>query len=402
MTDPALAGESGSRSLARAARRPLRRESASARGVLTRVATPMSRVLTSVLVSLPLVAIGCAVSSSPTQQPTCTGGKCDGEGSDGVDNDVPLDPAPAQDALSANAHAASVTPPADGYDLISDDLVWLQSPPKSQGGRNLCTVFALTGLMEYLAIANYVDLEPNYSEQYLFWLAQTSFAQQEGTHEDTGYSTSAANVPAAQQIGVTSADAWAYDAHYWSPADGHPECTGSTQPVSCYTDGDAPQAALDATKYQLSGTLSGIKKEDIKAWLATHDTPVMASTTIYCQAWNLSCSTASSLDYYTNGWITYPNPGDTIGGGHEFLIVGWDDDLAIPLRDSSGNPLYEADGVTPQVETGFFIFKNSWTAKGFGRDNLYGAGYGLISQRYITDFPGSAAVLDDDATIVVA
>jgi hypothetical protein len=43
------------------------------------------------------------------------------------------------------------------------------------------------------------------------------------------------------------------------------------------------------------------------------------------------------------------------------------------------------------MEKGFYIFKNSWGTNIFGVTNPYGAGYGYIAQRYITDF-GTAYV----------
>jgi hypothetical protein len=45
------------------------------------------------------------------------------------------------------------------------------------------------------------------------------------------------------------------------------------------------------------------------------------------------------------------------------------------------------------METGFYIFKNSWGTDRFGVNNQYGQGYGLIAQRYIESF-GTAYVTD--------
>jgi hypothetical protein len=335
---------------------------------------------------------------------SCSGGEnCDDganttSGGGSADNDVPLDPAPTSDA-GLDPHGFLVVPPPPFYAPIYDDLIWWQSPAKSQGGRNLCTVFATTAMMEYLAIANGLDDAPDYSEQWLFWLAQTQYSSLEGSAEGTGYSRVAANIAAAQ-AGIPSDDAWPYESQSWSPSSGHPECTGSPQPLACYTDGDPSKSG--APEYAFMGTLSGIAPSDIKAWLATHESPVIASTTVYCRAWNLSCGgSGSSLDYYHAGWITYPDSQDTVAGGHEFLIVGWDDVTEVPVLDAHGNPLYEADGFTPTVETGFYIIKNSWTAKGFGRDNLYATGFGLLPERYMEDFPSTAAVVNDDATVAV-
>jgi hypothetical protein len=319
-----------------------------------------------------------------------------------VDNDVPLDPIPVSFRVAAEPASLLPVPAPPSYAPVYADLVALQSPAKSQGGRNLCTVFATTAMMEFLAIAAGVERTPDYSEQWLFWAAQTRFPSKEGSAEDTGYSSGSANVAAAAS-GVPRSTAWPYEPQYWSPSHGHPECTGASEPLPCYTDGDPPAAANGAPTYALRGTISSIATRDIKAWLATHRTPVIASTVVYCQAWNLACGgAASSADDYRKGLITYPNPEDRTGGAHEFLIVGWDDVTAIPRRDAQGNALYEKDGVTPQTETGFYIFKNSWTAKGFGSENPYAVGYGLISQRYMSEIRGSAAVVNDGAMVVAS
>jgi hypothetical protein len=260
-------------------------------------------------------------------------------------------------------------------------------------------VFATTALMEYLAIATGFDDSPDYSEQWMFWLAQTKFATLEGTVEDTGFSRGAANVAAAK-LGIPNGAAWPYEPQYWSLKGGHRECAGDPQPLACYTDGAPPPAALSAPRFFLNGTVSGIPVTSIKAWLATHGSPVIASAPVYCQAWNLACAKgAASLDDFHQGYVTHPNAGDRVIGAHEFLIVGWDDVTPVPMRDIHGNAVYEDDGVTPVMETGFYIFKNSWAANNFGRDNLYAPGFGLISQRYMNEYGGSAAVANDDATI---
>ncbi len=41
--------------------------------------------------------------------------------------------------------------------------------------------------------------------------------------------------------------------------------------------------------------------------------------------------------------------------------------------------------VTPVMEKGFFLFKNSWGTSGFGILNRFGPGYGWISYAYVAD-----------------
>jgi hypothetical protein len=74
--------------------------------------------------------------------------------------------------------------------------------------------------------------------------------------------------------------------------------------------------------------------------------------------------------------------------GHAIVLVGWDDELEVPLLDAMGQPRVDAMGA-PVTERGFFLFKNSWGTGSFGTMNPKGAGYGWISYAYVEAY-GSA------------
>src|SRR5690606_25173678 len=65
---------------------------------------------------------------------------------------------------------------------------------------------------------------------------------------------------------------------------------------------------------------------------------------------------------------------------------GFDQNLSVPRLDGEGNEIMGADG-EPEMETGFFLFKNSWGSTGsWGSANPHGAGYGWISFRYVEEY----------------
>jgi hypothetical protein len=77
--------------------------------------------------------------------------------------------------------------------------------------------------------------------------------------------------------------------------------------------------------------------------------------------------------------------------GHAVLIVGWDDDYTAPVIGDDGKPVIGDDGKAV-LERGFYVVKNSWGTDYWGKDNPYGAGYGMLSQRYVAEL-GTAYVV---------
>ena len=70
-----------------------------------------------------------------------------------------------------------------------------------------------------------------------------------------------------------------------------------------------------------------------------------------------------SAETKRTGRITLPLPKENKVGGHSMVLVGYEDD-----NDSIGG--------------GYFIVRNSW-GLGWGAENFYGAGYGVIPYSYI-------------------
>jgi hypothetical protein len=100
---------------------------------------------------------------------------------------------------------------------------------------------------------------------------------------------------------------------------------------------------------------------------------------------------------WRRGFVTYPNAKDQEvslekRAGHAIQIIGWDDNLEVPMRDHEGKPVLDANG-EPRKEKGFWLFKNSWGTASFGIEHSYGAGYGWLSMKYVEEY-GSAAIAE--------
>ena len=269
------------------------------------------------------------------------------------------------------------------------DLVALQSPVKSQGGRGVCSIFSTTALMEHLYIK--ADFEktghfeiPDFSEQFLLW----SVKFEHGAHPNALGSDERSNLDTIRLFGVVEEDAAPYESSPWTTAD-DPRCTGSRQPTECYTNGRPSERALQAPRWHLPRAkwIAG-EVYSIKAHMVDHGTAVLASGPVFYQAWNHRLSTLPvSAEQWSQGYVTWPNDRDveesaTHSAGHSVLLVGWDDTLTVPLLDEHGAPRLDDEG-RPMEETGFFLFKNSWGTSSFGAENPHGAGYGWLSMRYV-------------------
>ena len=264
------------------------------------------------------------------------------------------------------------------------DLVDLQSPVRSQGSRGVCSIFSTIGLMEHLYIkSGFID-EPNFSEQYTQWSAKF----EAGGFPNSSGSNANFNLQAISNYGVVEEEMWPYESNPWGAQD-DPDCTGDNQPTHCYTNGEPPQEALDAPKYQRpSGRWISTRHRDIKAHIYNQGKGVVVGGDFYYQAWNHGASDLpTNNEYYRNGYVLYPNQDDIQSSrenraGHSILLVGWDDELEVERLDGNGEVMLDDDG-EPMTEKGFFIFKNSWGTGAFGVDNEYGDGYGYISYEYV-------------------
>jgi hypothetical protein len=318
----------------------------------------------------------------------------------------PVDAAGSDDAPLSDYDALFRDAPGNDelpFDLKADgpapvehtDLLEVQSPVKSQGKRGVCSIFSTVALMEHLYIAAGAD-EPDFSEQYLQWSVKFEVS----SFPDSSGSNAFFNLRAINEFGIPVEDAWPYEEEQWNELD-DPECAEANEdkPTRCYTNGAPPASALEAEKFHLPpGRFINSSRASIMDHIRVSGTGVVVGLDFFYQAWNHRKSTLPrNLDNWDAGIVLYPNAEDVEvsheqRAGHSILLVGWDQDLEIPLRDAEGEIVVNEAG-EPVTEKGFFIFKNSWGTAGFGIDNPHGAGYGFISMRYVEEH-GSARVAD--------
>jgi hypothetical protein len=275
-----------------------------------------------------------------------------------------------------------------------NDLKTKQSPVKSQGSRGVCSVFATTAQVENLYIVAGMA-NPDFSEQYMQW----SVKNQVGAFRNTEGSSGGDNLESVVDYGTVEEAAWPYESSPWNSSN-DPACTGGENlPTKCYTNGEPPASATSARKYKLpSSRWISSSQSSIKHHLVNKKTGVVVGMTFFYQSWNHRRSTLTvDSSFWQKGYVTYPNAKDKTESakaraGHAILIVGWDDTLEVPMRDETGAYLKNADGST-KMEKGFWIFKNSWGTAGFGIDHPYGAGYGYLSMKYVSEY-GNAATAE--------
>lgn len=271
------------------------------------------------------------------------------------------------------------------------DIVELQSPVKSQGSRGVCSIFSTIALMEHLYIKGGA-VTPDFSEQFLQWSVKSEL----GRFKNTTGSNGSANISAISQFGVVSEEADPYEGFSWTTAqDERCDKESDKQPIACFTNGDPSEDALSAKRWKLppSRWISS-SRDNLKAFIHENQTGVVVGMTFFYQSWNHRKSKLPvNSEYSRQGYVLYPNAEDKEKSlekraGHSILIVGWDDELEVPIVDAEGNPVLDENG-EQVTERGFFLFKNSWGTFKFGSANPHGAGYGWLSMRYVEEY-GSA------------
>jgi C1A family cysteine protease len=275
------------------------------------------------------------------------------------------------------------------YPAKSTELLATQSPVKNQDQRGVCTIFTTTALMEHLYIKAGMA-NPSFSEQYLQWSVKTEL----GVFPNGEGSNVSDNVEAIHEFGIVDEASDPYNPIPWGVAD-DPACKvdgteGQVLPTKCWTQGDPSAAARAAKKFTLPAG-KFINTTDIKAHITAEHTAVGLGIDFFYQAWNHGASTLpiNRADLRA-GVVRYPNPTDVTEShkeraGHGILIVGWDDDQQFQAIDAAGKPVVDASG-KPVMQKGFYIFKNSWGTDIFGVDHPSGAGYGWISEQYVTEY----------------
>lgn len=317
---------------------------------------------------------------------------CDPDGDEGplAPEEEMLAPLSERDPLWAGAPEASQLPEEGKADAVYPrqfDLVQWQSPVRNQARRGVCSIFATVALMEHLYLREGTIPNPDFSEQYLQWSVKTevgAFREEEG-------SSASNNLEAISRYGIPFEEAWPYETSPWT-ATNDPRCTGEKRPTVCWTNGEPPESARNAPKFKLPrGRYVNPSERSIKAVLSEKRIGVVAGLDFFYQAWNHGASDLPvNRGYFSEGYVLYPNEADQEASrkkpaGHAILLVGWDDDLEVPILDGQGNPVLGTDG-KPKTEKGFFLFKNSWGTSGFGLRNRFGPGYGWISYRYVREF----------------
>lgn len=329
----------------------------------------MRKTLVSLLLTLAPIAAGCAGDDGPTP----------------YDDDPPL-------SSDSDVHGGPADAPDDSkadevFPAQWNDIKTTQSPVKSQGSRGICSIFATTAQVENLYITAGMA-NPDFSEQYLQWAVKN----QVGAFAHTEGSNGGSNLDAVVDYGTVEESAWPYESFPWSSAN-DAECNGGENlPTKCYTNGEPPASATSARKWKLpSSRWISSSPTSIKHQLMQKKTGVVVGLTFFYQAWNHRRSTIPvDADFWRKGYVTYPNAKDKSESqmhpaGHAILIIGWDDNLEVPVRDETGAYTKNADG-SPKVEKGFWIFKNSWGTTGFGIDHPNGAGYGYLSYKYVQEY----------------
>jgi hypothetical protein len=338
----------------------------------------MRKLVVSALTTLPLILAACTSDEGPTPY----------DQEDGITSGDINEGAPGNDSLPDDNKADAVYPAQ--FQLPAAE----QSPVKSQGSRGVCSIFAATALVENLYLkAGMPAADVDFSEQYMQW----SVKNQVGTFKNTEGSNVDSNLQSVVRFGHIKEAGWPYESSPWTAAN-DPACNGGESlPTRCYTNGEPPQSALDAEKFKLP-TSRWINVNSIKAHLTTKKTGVGVGMTFFYQSWNHRRSQLPvDAQLWQRGVVTYPNGKDKMvslekRAGHAIEIIGWDDDMEVPMRDEAGKPVLDAAG-NPRMEKGFWLFKNSWGTAGFGIDHPYGAGYGWLSMQYVKEY-GSAVVAE--------
>lgn len=302
---------------------------------------------------------------------------------------------PDNSELANDVPADAVYPRA--FDLLAD-----QSPVRDQGTRCTCSIFSTVALIESVYIHAGASPDIDLSEQYLNWSVKTQLGEGASVMGgNTAWSASAASL-----FGIPLESAWAYESEAWK-ADEHAECAppfgADGMPLACRTNGDAPASSRVGAHYFASaGHPINSATNTIKDHLATAHTGVLIAAEVYLQAWSMPTSTLPLRDdYHAAGYVVYPNATDHALGiaspaGHAVLIVGWDDELSVQRMDENGELMVDDNG-DPVMDTGFFLFKNSWGTSSLGAANSRRPGYGWISYRYVADY-SRAFVLNSTST----
>lgn len=315
---------------------------------------------------------------------------CAPQGGPGLDDDDP--PLASHDSVFHGTPSNDSIPETgkadDVYPKQFTELFAYQSPVKNQASRGVCTVFSTIGLMEHLYLkAGYKD--PDFSEQYLNWSVKVEV----GAYANTEGSNNEENIEAIHRFGIVEESVYPYVTTGWTEtndADCRKGGEDDRLPTKCFTQGDPPDEVKQAKKFKLPEGRY-LNTRSIKSHMTRNHTAVVVGLDFFYQSWNHGRSTLPvNRETMGKGFVLFPNTKDVQEShkqraGHGILLVGWDDELTFPKVDAEGKPVLDQNG-EPEVEKGFYVFKNSWGTSRFGLSHPNGPGFGYISQRYVEKY----------------
>ena len=297
-----------------------------------------------------------------------------------------MDGAPSNDTLAEESKADERLP-------ARFDLLAIQSPVRNQGRRGTCTIFSTTALMESLYIQEGSVMNPDFSEQFLQWSTKVElrrFTDGEGSNNEV-------NLQAISRFGTVREQDWPYETAAWGTSN-DPACTGEERmrPTRCFTNGEPPATALMAQRFTLpAGRWINSRAASIQSYMVNNRLPVVVSGTFFYQAWSHGGSMLpTSAENKRRGIVQYPSAEDQTDSrlrpaGHGILLVGFDNEMRAQRVNAMGQPEVDAMG-QPVYDVGFYLFKNSWNNT-WATEQVPGttehpAGFGWISQRYVSEF----------------
>lgn len=237
------------------------------------------------------------------------------------------------------ARAAALTPVTAVAEPValpqSVNLISRMSPIRNQASRGTCVAFTITAINEYYRRAT--GRPRNLSEQHLYYETKLT----DGSPGLCG-TWQAAAAQALSRRGQCRENIWAYNPN-----------------PPCNNHGARPATARqNALNYRLRlQQLPSNSVNGLKAALAARR-PGGISIPVY-NSWYQSAETERT------GRITLRLGNEPNQGGHAVCVVGYQDDPGAPGG-------------------GYFIIRNSWHTT-WGYQCPYGAGYGTIPYRYITN-----------------
>lgn len=310
---------------------------------------------------------------------------------------------------------------ASKNDLMA--VLQYQTKVKSQGQRNTCTIFAITGLLESLLLTNNTSLKTiDLSEQWVQYLV----ALRSPSGGANG-STVPINFAQIQKYGIAEDAFLKYNETLWTDKTSQAQktctkltalnltrCLMSQMHPSLMTAKDTDlldtknalynpefvkaRASASYQKKNFAAKMDGYivgSTSSIKSRLRD-GLPLTLEINIFYGSWNHSHGNSIGIDtdvsLFKKGIITYPErksmdftKSPTAPARHAVVIVGYDDDVEVTYTKNM------TDGtIKTFTRKGVYYFKNSWGTKKFGSqfkvEGKTVPGFGMIVQDYANEF----------------